>query len=252
MATRLDLAEALAGKQPVKFRGAPDSILYKDKTPAHTFTTVASLVPGGQFCVVVPSKDFFDEQLASDVIDVVRQRWEAISDDRNVTVLDRFLSRGYPFNTVFVLGPHAARQFEFENDHLSSIAFVAFPGFRCELSGTESAEEIEFIRSNLLPSLDWRRHPCPKVRLAFRNLRKQNWSKGKIPGLTTLKRVVEEIENLVESSGSWVVVENYAGRRYRIEWEPEQFRVTANSSTVRLVASADVVQLVREFVLRDT
>jgi hypothetical protein len=228
-----------------------DAILITDQTPTHSFAMVVAVLPGGKYCVAIPARDSFDDRLAADVLGMVRKRYRAIVRGGTVAVFDGFTSAGHSFDTVFVLSPDAAEQFKYDHPELSKVTFVAFPGFRCELSGDEVPDEVQLIRHKLLPTVDWHRSPCPKVGMAFRNVKRQNWSKGDAPGLTTLKRVNEEIRNLADSEESWVIVKNYTDRRYRIEWKDNEFIVMTDDRRTLTFDEAGVLEFVREFVIKN-
>lgn len=47
--------------------------------------------------------------------------------------------------------------------------FLCLPIFRCEFSGRETVEEFKELRLHYVPTLNWQRQPCPKLRVYFDN-----------------------------------------------------------------------------------
>ncbi|MCI0563347.1 MAG: hypothetical protein MN733_33140, partial [Nitrososphaera sp.] len=243
MIASLDLARELSQRNAVPFASIPGAFTFTDETPAHRFANVVAPIFNGEYCVVLSSRDYFDESLAAAVIDFVVKRASSLSAERPLVLLDGFTCPQYSFNAVAVLSPAAANRFEHENDVLNERAFVVFPIYRCELSGDESPELVDSIRHGLLASLDWKRSPCPKVTMAYRNRKNKAGSR---PRLTTLDTVLHEVDELYDSEGSWIELHNYAGHRCRIVWSHGQYTVEfpeLEATTLDKAALVDSINL---------
>jgi len=248
MSYSLDLQKELAQRNAVPFALIPGAFMFSDETPAHRFATVVAPILEGEYCAVVPSRDFFDESLATAVLTFVANRASALSIQKPLVLLYGFVYPQYSFDAVAVLNPAAARQFEHENDVLNKRAFVAFPIYHCELSGDESPEVVDSIRHDLLPSLDWKRAPHPKVTMGYRNKRNKAGSR---PRLTKLATVLFEVEELYEAEGSWIKLENYAGRRCRVAWSQGHYTAEFPEQQASPHDKAVLIDRIKGFVRHD-
>ncbi|OAI51287.1 hypothetical protein AYO44_05140 [Planctomycetaceae bacterium SCGC AG-212-F19] len=248
MKSSLDLVKELARWNAVPFTFIPGAFILSEETPAHRFTAVVAPIFEGEYCVDLSSRDFFDESLATAVLAFVANRASALSIEKPLVLLDNFTCPPYSFDTVAVLSPAAAKQFEHRNDVLNSCAFVAFPIYRCELSGDESPDLVDSIRHDFLASLDWKRSPCPKVTMAYRNKKNKTGSR---PRLTKLATVLFEMEELYEAEGSWVELQNYAGRRCRMEWSEDHCTAEFPGQEAKSLDKAALIDRIRAFLTHD-
>jgi hypothetical protein len=248
MRKSLDLAKELSQWNAVPFAFISGAFIFYRVTPAHRFATVVAPILEGEYCVVLPSRDFFDESLAADVLAFVAKRASVLSIEKPLVLLDHFASSQYSFDVVAVLSPAAAKQFEQENDVLNRRAFVVFPIYRCELSGDESPELVDSIRHDFLPSLDWKRAPCPKVTMAYRNKKNKASSRAT---LTKLATVLYEVKELYEAEGSWIKLENYAGHRCHLAWSEGHYIVEFPGQEVTLLDKTTLIDRINAFVTQD-
>lgn len=186
-----------------------------DKTPSHQFVTIIAPIMDGKYYVALPTRDCFDESLALSILSFVAERQACCTFEKPVALIEGFKCPGYMFDTVAILIPSTAKQFEYEDSQLSNITFVAFPIYRCELSGKETPEMIDEIRHGYLPSLNWRRPPCPLVRMAYRNPKNKTSSR---PKLSKISIALAELSEMRDAPGSWVELQNYAGEKCLVTW----------------------------------
>lgn len=247
----INLAHELAERDPVPFGSIPGAYVYHDQTPAHRFTSVVAPILQEEYCVTLPSRDSFDERFASNALSFVLSHSSGLSVGIPLVILENFDGMEYCFDCIAVLSPLAAKQYEHEHDRLNRKSFVAFPIYRCELSGDESIDLIDLIRHDFLPSLDWKRSPHPKVSMAFQNATTKTRSTGTRPGLTRLQNVLKEIEDLSGTNGNWIKLVNYAGRHMQIEWSDGHFIFDTPNQEVLYLDKSTATGVVREFVMRD-
>lgn len=248
MSELLNLAKEFAHRDATPFGNISGAFMYSDETPAHRFATVIAPILNCEYFVVVPSRDFFDESLAIAILTFVANRESTFTIEKTLVLLDGFDCPQCSFDAVAVLSPAAARQFEHENDMLNKRAFVAFPIYRCELSGDESPHVVDLIRHDLLPSLDWKRAPCPKVTIGYRNKRNKAGSR---PRLTKLATVLYEVDELNGSEGSWMEIENYAGRRCRVVVSQGRYTVEFPAQDATPVDKSVLIDRIKRFVMHD-
>jgi hypothetical protein len=247
----IDIAAELAGRRPAEYQGFPGAYIYHDRTPAHEFTTVMAPLIDHQYFSDLASRDFFDPVLAASVLDFVSGHTSGLTPKRPVTILDKFSPPpGYAFESVAVLSPYAAKQYEYENARLSLRTFVVFPIYRCELSGDESAEEIDMIRHEFLDSLDWRRLPCPKISMAFQNKKTGVRSKRAKLGLAKLGDLLAEIDDLHDANGSWIKLQNFIGQICRIQWDKHQYSIMLHEGETLGLDKQRLIYLVMQFVTK--
>jgi hypothetical protein len=244
-----ELARHLEDLNPEEFASIPNAIQYQDRTPAHRFFTVIVPTSDKRHFVVLPARDFFDEHLATEVLLFALKREDSLSLGQPVRVLEEFVASGYSFDSVAVLSPSCAKQFEHQNEFLNERSFVTFPMYRCELTGDESAELVDLIRHEFLPSLDWKRVVCPKISMSFNNKSTRVKSSQKKVGLATLSSVLTEIENLFEAEKSWVRLENFLHQRCEVVWNGERFEVKLDHGSVEFDTKA-VIDFVKKFAMR--
>jgi hypothetical protein len=245
----LDLAQQLIDRNIAPLHVVAGAFWYHDETPAHHFTTVVAPILESEYCLVLPSRDSFDENLAVSALNFVREHESCLSVETPLVILEGFTSRNGSLDCMAVLSPAAARQYEHEHELLSERSFVAFPIYRCELSGDETAELIDLIRHDFLPSLDWTRSPHPKVLMSFQNAKTGTRSSRTRPGLATMQNVLEEIEDLDGAEDSWILLVNYAAQQVRIEWAGDQFAIDLPGTERLCLGKAKLIPLVRDFLI---
>jgi hypothetical protein len=247
MTKTINLAEELSEHDPAPYPDIPGAYIYHDQTPSHQFTTVVAPILEGEYCVVLSSRDCFDEGLATTALTFVLNLYSTLYVRKPLIIIEGFSCQGYSFDSVAILSPSAANQYEHENALLNKRVFVAFPIYRCELAGNESNDLIDLIRHDFLPSLDWKRSPCPKVLMSFHNAKTKVSSTGIRPRLTTVQDVLAEIENLFGAEGSWIKLENYRGQRCRIEWTKDIYSADFPDQRAIRVDKAALVERVKRF-----
>jgi hypothetical protein len=247
MSETINLLGELSDRNPRPYPAIMGACIYHDQTPAHQFTTVVAPIPEGEYFVALPSRDYFDERLATSVLAFVLNRAQTLSVQKTLTIIEGFSCDEYLFDCVAVLNPSAANQYEYESDLLNRNMFVAFPIYRCELSGDESKDLIDLIRHDFLPTLDWKRHPRPKVLMSFQNAKTKIRSTEERPRLATLQNVLSEIGNLFGAERSWIILENYKGQRCRIAWMKDAYNVELPDQETNRANKTALIDLIRRF-----
>jgi hypothetical protein len=214
-----DLQQELPDHTLESFPAVPGAYVYRDQTPAHSFVTVIAPASDTQWFLALTARDFFDEALAANIVDFVRSRWQSVSPERSIFIIEGFHYAGYDFDSVAVLSPKCGNIFEHENQELSLRTFVSFPIFRCEFSGQETCDLIDMIRHDFVSTLNWKRRVSPQVYVRFRNNRTGVGSTGKKLGLTSTDILFEQLHDLTGDNSSFIDVKNYKGELCHITRE---------------------------------
>lgn len=248
--TPIDLQHELADRAPVPCKVIAGAYIYYDQTPAHEYTTVIAPIVNGDYYLALPSRDFFDEQFATGIFAFVATQSSTLSGAQPLVILEDFAYPGYAFDCIAVLSPFAAKQYEYENETLNQRTFVAFPIYRCELSGNESADLINVIRHDFLSSLDWKRSPIPKILIAFGNKQKKK-KKGRCIEngfvLTTFENALAVVDHLAESKSDWLSLENYRGQQCRITWNIDHYNIELPDRDTIQCTRSPVIEFIRRF-----
>ena len=216
-----ELFTALADWDPREFTRVPGSVLYKIEVPAHTFTNVIASFGNDRF-VEVTARDYFSEELAAITLRFVLDRVASQDLNRDLQILQGFHCPGFKFDAVGLLGLDASGQ-SFA-DYQTGKTCTAFPMFRCEFTGDETAKLIDSIRHEGLCTIDWQRRPFPKLKMAFRtsSLKSERW------GLGSLSLAFRVIEAMVGTDGSWIKLENFQGDKLSVRWRKSAFEILSN------------------------
>lgn len=236
----LNIAQELKSRRPVPSELGADIVQMEERTPAHHFVAImAPLDPQQTMLVTVDSRGRFDGLLALAVLEFVRARAANLDFARPVSVLEGFHHENSGFDAVAVLPPASHTRFTAQSFKVQEKTLVALPMYRCELSGEESAEEIQFIRKHFWPSLDWDRAPAPQVRMRYENVRTRSRTRGSQPGLASMETLMREVQNLKGSPGSYVEVRNFKGEQLRITSTGEQLALEAEPAPGTIHIAAD-------------
>jgi hypothetical protein len=201
----------------------PFTYLFLRQTPAHSFVTVIAPVLDGRNFLLLTARDIFDEKLAKRVIEFVSERQTLLDLSITIRILEGFCHPGYSFDTVVVLGPEAHRKFQVENKSLHARSFEVFPAFRCEFTGSESADLIDEVRHVCVDTLDWKRSPSPQVYIRFQNARTKAGTIGAKWVLTKIDPIFHELQVLTDHAGSFVELMNYKGQTCRLIVKGENY-----------------------------
>ena len=111
-----DLAKELAQRNAVPFNFIKGPVFSPTRHQPTDLQLPNAPILEGEYCVVLPSRDFFDESLATAVLTFVSNQASTVSIRNTLVLLDSFVCPQYTFDAVAVLSLHAAKQFEHEND----------------------------------------------------------------------------------------------------------------------------------------
>ena len=236
--SRLHLDEELraAGLQPTPL--GTRAYRLDDRTPAHSFTTVIAALTGGECCLTMTARDWFDEGLALAILTFVDSAEDRLTLGEVSQIITGFHHDHHGFDAVMLLGPRAHQAFQTRNERLHSLTLEAFPIFRCEFSGNEPAELVDLIRHHFVSTVDWKREASPQLRLRFHNTRTGVRSTGRELGLARPSTLETQLRQLTDAPGSFIEVGNFLGEQCRVTVAGERF-------VVALPGSADPLALAR-------
>ncbi|SEK54217.1 hypothetical protein [Streptacidiphilus jiangxiensis] len=161
--------------------------------------------------------DGFDEPLLAAVFAFARSRGSAGSPlgGRSLVVLDGFSHPGYDFDVVCLVAQEVHGYSTKAYPELASVAVGAFPAFRCEFSGTETAQESAARFSRMLRPGSLTRRPSPYVKMRYSNARTRGGSMGSALGFTTVDVLTRELGLLEGAPGSFVEFQNFEQRTFQ-------------------------------------
>jgi hypothetical protein len=87
---------------------------------------------------------------------------------------------------------------------------LALPVHRCEFTGRETIEQFVYMRRRTISTLDWRRHPEPRVQMRFDNPRTQGGTVGD-DVVFKFDWLLGEIRNLNGVSNGFIECSNWRG-----------------------------------------
>jgi hypothetical protein len=250
MSEPLDLFEELRryNPEPVPFDRL--GVVYNDKTPVHTFTTVVIPLDHWGYGALM-ARDAYNPELAGDLIKFLRSNAHQVDLLTPARLVKGFHSAGTGFDSVLLLGPTAHRLFQNVNARLHDLTLQAIPTYTGEFSGNEKAELIDLIRKDVVPTLDWKREPSPQVFLRFKDAVTGVRSTGKKPGLTTRETLLKLLKEMKPAEGSFAEVTNFRGETATLTPVPDGFDVALGPETPELSLSrGDVVNWVDKFLTR--
>lgn len=121
------------------------------------------------------------------------------------------------FDRCRVLMPQLARvSYDKETQWTRDVCWLAFPGFKCECSGTETPAEAEAHERNVR-DVDWKRTPEPFMRMRFeREKRKIRSTGGKRKALFKWEEIRKVLGHLATDDG-FMEIQNFEGEDARID-----------------------------------
>jgi hypothetical protein len=242
----LDLTAELSrrGLQTADF--SENAYWFEIETPAHRFTNVVAVLDRERYLGLV-ARDSFDPQLAASVIQFVRDRQAEIVPTNPVAILERFHHQGCLFDCVLVVSPQANVLYQTESPTLHSRSFEAIPIYRCEFSGDETPELFRLVRSDFVPTLDWRRSPAPRIWMSFRDAASGVRSTGHKPSLAALDQAIYQIHQLPLAEDSWVQIDNYLAEGARLSFRGREYVIESTAVDTRAVPESEIDSWTRQF-----
>ncbi|EPJ2808750.1 hypothetical protein ACTHGN_001772 [Pseudomonas putida] len=122
------------------------------------------LRPSSDLDLIVVSQGEIKDSLALDILNSVAPEVSRVRP--SIFVLNSS-ERG--FTHVFVIPSNFHGYLKGNDGVVRDKLFLCLPIFRCEFSGRETTEEFKELRLHYVPTLDWQRQACPKLRVYFDN-----------------------------------------------------------------------------------
>lgn len=126
---------------------------------------------------------------------------------------------------------------------------LCVPIFRCEFSGTETADEFNTLRRDVVPILSWTRAPAPKTVLRFDNPRTRAGT-GSGYALVRVPPLLREIDSMDGVPDAFIELLNYKGEVLEIlSPRPQAFiciRERNDASRVEM-SKPDLLKKVHDF-----
>lgn len=221
---------------------------YAIKTPAYKFRIYVWMDAMGKHLFQFTQRDGEEAELAICINDFIGKHgnWGDVS--APLTVETGFKCQGWRFDTVCVLAASAHKSYVGEVPELHGRTLVVFPAYQCEFSGSESAKEVEFMRTHLVSTVDMYRSPFPKVRVWYRNLSQKSGSVGKEPKLDSLDVLRRVVADLPADSASLAKVVNYKGAVFSIRREADGYYVSEGGADFGFQRVAKIQLWIDDFV----
>ena len=198
-----DLAEHF----PDAVQLAADLYRLKDEVPAFTDYYYVQLAAGGRDLLVV-SENRYDDDFASHILQSAASR--PVADGLDIRELPRHGE--YKFDALLTAPSDYHSYFKGRLDAQRGNLFFCCPIYRCEFSGHESSREFYLLRREIVPTLNWKREPAPKILLRFDNPKTGGGTipRKRIPAkYPILLREIDELSGVPEG---FIEIENYRGR----------------------------------------
>jgi hypothetical protein len=243
---RLDLTAELSRRGLQRADFSENAYWFEVETPAHRFTNVVAVLDRQHYLGLV-ARDSFDPQLAASVVQFVRDRQAEIVPTKPVEILERFHHQGCLFDCVLVVSPQANVLYQADSPALHSRSFEAIPIYRCEFSGDETPELFKLVRSDFVPTLDWRRSPAPRIWMSFRDAASGVRSTGHKSSLATLDEALYQIHQLPLAEDSWVQIDNYSAERARLSFQSREYVIESGAGDTRAVPESEIDGWTKQF-----
>jgi hypothetical protein len=190
--------------------GAPGSWFYTAETPAHKFLEIIKPAGVGKRYYALSLQDEYPERLLKSVLDFIANKESEIYGERPIQVLE-FGPSSANFDRIVVLGAQSHNKYKVDCPPLHPTTLVVFPAYKSEFTGKEDLNEIKVLRKDIVPTLDWKRSPSPKILLRFKNTKTGSETIGKKRKLAPERVLMNALATLTDEPGSFVEVENYEG-----------------------------------------
>ncbi|GGA15607.1 hypothetical protein [Dyella caseinilytica] len=157
----------------------------------------------GQCDFLVVSENIEDDGFAAFVLGSA-----ANSFDKNKLVLSGLSGNGRGFTDFLMAPPEFHSYFKGRLDAKRGNLVLRLPIFRSEFSGNETIDEFYYLRKNIVPTLDWDRSVCPKIRIRFDNPKSRSGT-GDDYILEKYDFVEKEVDNLEGVFDGYMEIVNY-------------------------------------------
>jgi hypothetical protein len=211
------------------------AIIYTDSTPAHKFFHTVDALPQLGCLILITARDNFDIELCASIRSFCQTHCKDRA--REVSVLRDFSCPGPPFELVAVQFSGEYYAYRQLDPWMAQNTFLAFPAFRCELSGTEDLEQFKQIQQKGPCMIDWKRTPFPLVRMRRKNMRTGADSLSFDLQLSNERSLRLEIEKLPRDAASYLEFENFMGDRYSVHAVAEGYQVKRSTEGSCIVSN---------------
>jgi len=131
-------------------------------------TTIFKIFPDSDICVSLIAVNFFDEKLCDAIIKLIESEYQNIPYSDNILSFVIGLNvKGYPFDCLAVINYEAFQMFEAVDKELDRKVCGVIPIARCELIGTESADDLLGIFVRLIEDINWKREITPRISMKY-------------------------------------------------------------------------------------
>jgi len=209
-----------------------EAVVFDTVTGAHTFTSVVANVLGTSHLILTMSRDYFDTNLATDIVGFMRAQRHELDSTTDFLVVSGFASPGYLFDCLLILWPSMHRYFTGDSDSLHLHTLVALPIFHCEFTNSDTPDLVGLVRRKYVNSLDWDREPSPRVWIRYQNSITRSVGKGL--GLIKVEDSLVQIHRLEEDPYQFADVKNYLNEQIRITTSRGAWLVTFTSEALVL------------------
>ncbi|BDI29294.1 hypothetical protein CCAX7_13450 [Capsulimonas corticalis] len=193
-------------------------------TPSHVFTDILADAFNDYNYILVISRDMFDKDLASTVIQFVRKNNTILDVNKPLTILPGLQHPSYGFDTIFLINCEVHGLFKGDNMDVYLRTIQAIPAYHCEFNSNDDIELVRYVRSRFVSTLDWKRSPAPRVWFKFNN--KITNSIGKKMGITSIDHALQEVLRIAEYKTGWAEFKNYLDEHIRLDYEGNSYLIS--------------------------
>ncbi|MEU6860758.1 hypothetical protein AB0B28_18015 [Glycomyces sp. NPDC046736] len=213
----MDVVAAFREKMPLEdFPGIPHTWV---STKPNRFARLIFLArPDGQALFQINAKPDTDWDDVGGFIRFAHAHIAKLAYAAPMVAVPGLALRRYRFDSAIAVLPAAADLTPAHDPEIDTRIYGLFPGWRCEVSMTESEGVANRRYRRELTVSDWTRQPKPFIALTygFAVAGKRNVEHPE-PFTTSLDDVESTLGRIREADSGWLECENWNGRRFRIE-----------------------------------
>ncbi|MDH5651337.1 MAG: hypothetical protein OEZ39_05635 [Gammaproteobacteria bacterium] len=155
--------------------------------------TVFKILPDNESCVVLISRNHFDEKLCDAILELVEKSGiDSLSEKQSLVIVEDLNVSGYQFDSLAIINYESFKMFYAVDEELDRKTFGVEPIARCELTGHESADEILALFARTIDSSNWKRDISPRVKMRYK-LGSGSTNKYKLYSIVYFKEVLVEL-----------------------------------------------------------
>lgn len=215
----MDVVAEFCEQMPLEdFPGIPHAWVSTEPNPFARLIYVAR--PDGQALFQVNAKPETDWQDVGAFVRFAQANMAKLTYAAPMVAVPGLSLRNSRFDSAIAVLPAAADLTPTSVAHIDTRVYGLFPGWRCEVSMTESEGVANRRYRREILSSDWSREPKPFLLLSYEFERKGKAPvKHTKPFNTDLDDITSTLRMITEAESGWLVCENWAAQTVRLEFQ---------------------------------